>query len=215
MKGFISAFASALAAAVILFYLGWFFGRNGTFSWRPEPVSFTGTVPADTVAVGMTETPPDTVFIPKLIPVPGPERIVYLPDTMPGAPVVVPIDSVPEGPDRDAAVDTAVTDWNAKRRYTGTLFDDPRVGSVAYDFTVQFNQAGAISYRFNPVPVSAKKEPLRLRPTFGGEYYANGQFSMGPGLLYGTIGANVRILSLPSSTGKSGFTAGIGVQVVF
>lgn len=146
-----------LAIVLALFFVaGWIFGRR-TAPGCPEPVPIVGTVPADTVTAGMTETKPDTVFVPKLVPVPGPERIVYLPDTTAGAPEVVPIETVPTGPERDSALYAAAVDWNTARRYTGTLFDDPAAGRATYDFTIQFNRAGAIDYRFDPVPVVSVK----------------------------------------------------------
>lgn len=141
-------------AAVVIFLAGAILGfctRNMLLVGPGETI--TGSVPADTVAVGMTVTPPDTVFLPKIVRVPGPERIIYSTEVEQTAPEVVPIDSVPEGPERDSALYAVVVDWNTTRRYSGTLIDDPRAGKVSYAFSVQYNRAGQIDYRFDPAPV--------------------------------------------------------------
>jgi hypothetical protein len=155
----------------------------------------------------MTETAPDTIYVPTKIYVQGPERIVYSTEVQRVAPEVVPIETVPE-PQRDSVLMAAVIDWNTTRAYKGTLFDDPAVGTVSYDFAVQFNRVGQIGYQF--VPARTAKPPPRLRPTVGGEYYTNGMYAFGVGAQRGAIGVNVRALKIDNS-----YALGIGVQVIF
>ena len=203
-----------IAAVLAAFFLfGWFAGRHsGRNSVRTTEIEpFSGMVTADDVARGMTETKPDTVYIP--IPVPGPERIVYSTEVQPVKPDVVPIQSVEPGPERDAAVNAALIDWNTKRSYTGVLFDDPRIGTVTYDFDVQFNRAGQIGYRFEPAPI-LKTRP-RLRPTVVGEFYTNGQHAFGGGVQYGEFVLNVRALKLPRTVSEAGYAFGVGAQIIF
>jgi hypothetical protein len=140
----------------LFFTLGTFMG------WHAHPncsviESIEGVVPLETVAGGMTEEKPDTIYVPVPVPVPGPERIVYSTETQAVEPEVIPIETVEPGPERDAAVSAALIDWNTKRSYKGTLFDDPRAGTVSYSFDVQFNRAGHIDYRFTPVSPPAPK----------------------------------------------------------
>jgi hypothetical protein len=140
--------------AIALFVVGAFVGWHV----RPEcpaAVPIAGTVPAVEVAEGMTETKPDTVYVP--IPVPGPERIKYVPATQTVSPEVVPIETIEPGPARDAAIETALIDWNTKRNYKGALFDGPRTGSLVYDFDVQFNRVGELRYQFTPPPIPTPK----------------------------------------------------------
>ena len=206
----IGIIATVLAAFFLFGWLtGWHNGRNFVRSTETGPV--VGVVTAEEVAKSMTESKPDTVYVP--VPVPGPERIVYSTKVQPGAPEVVPIETVTTGSARDAAVDAALLDWNTKRTYAGTFFDNKTVGTFTYAFDVQFNRAGQIDYRFDPAPVP-KARP-RLRPTIGGEIYTNGQYSFGGGVLYGAFGLNARALTFPKSASEDGFAFGVGAQIIF
>lgn len=205
-----------IAVVLAAFFLfGWCSGRHsGRNSVKQTKIgSISGVVAVEEVAKGLTESKPDTVFVPVPVYVPGPERVVYSTETQPVAPDVVPIETVPVGPERDAAVDAALLDWNTKRSYTGTLFDNKAVGTVTYAFDVRFNRVGQIDYNFDPAPI--QKTPARLRPTIGGEYYTNGQYAFGGGVQYGAFGLNVRALKLPKSASEDGFAFGIGAQILF
>ena len=206
------------SVAVVLaafFLFGWFIGRhNGRNSVRTtkiEPIK--GVVTAEDLVKGMTETKPDTVFVPVYVCEKGSDRLAYSTETQPVAPEVVPIENLDPGPERNGAIMAVLTDWNTKRYYKGTLFDDPHAGTVTYGFDVQFNRAGQIDYHFDPAPVP-KARP-RLRPTVGGEIYTNGQHSFGGGVQYGAFGLNVRALKLPGTTGETGYAFGVGAQIVF
>lgn len=225
-----------LAILTAIFLSGWFMGRhsgkNSRGTIETEPIR--GTVEAEVVAQGMTEVKPDTIFVPVRVYVPGsgrdasssertvssPEHVLSDPEQAPYstqvqavAPEVVPIGSVEPGPERDAAIEAALVDWNTKRSYSGELFNDPRAGKLKYNFDVQFNRAGEIGYQFEPAP--APKPRTRLRPTIGGEYYTNGQYTFGGGVQYGAFGLNVRALRLPKSAEGRGLALGVGAQIIF
>lgn len=205
-----------IAATLAAFFLfGWVTGRySGRNSVRmAETGSIAGVVTAEDVADGLSETKPDTVYIPVTVYAPGPERVVYSTETQPVAPDIVPVETVPAGTMRDAAVDAALIDWNTKRSYKGTLFDSKASGTLTYAFEVQFNRAGQIDYRFDPAPVP--KPRARLRPTIGGEYYTNGQYAFGGGVQYGAFGLNVRALKSPKSASNDDFAFGVGAQIMF
>lgn len=207
--------ASLFLVVIGIFLVGWLMGRhNGRNSVRmTETGPVSGVVTAEEVAKGMTESKPDTVYVPVPVYIREDDRLGYSTETQPVAPEVVPIETVEPGSKRDAAVDAVLIDWNTKRSYTGTLFDNKTVGTFSYAFDVQFNRAGQIDYRFDPAPIP--KPRTRLRPTIGGEYYSNGQYAFGAGIQYSAFGLNVRALKLPKSATEDGYAFGIGAQIIF
>lgn len=205
-----------IAAVLMVFFLfGWFAGRhNGRNSVKTAKINpISGVVSAEEVAKGLTETAPDTIYVPEYIYIEKDDRITYAAETQSATPKIVPIENLDPGPERDAAINAALIDWNTKRSYKGTLFDDKNIGTLTYVFDVQFNRAGQIDYRFEPVPI--KKQRTRLRPTVGGEYYTNGQYAFGGGVQYGAFGINVRALKQPKTVPEDGFAFGVGVQIIF
>lgn len=197
----ITAFLVLLAA---FFWLGWLIGRrNGKNAIETiKPAVLTGFVPAVEVEKGLEEVKPDTVFVPKAGKAEEPPKLV-------------PVNETEPGPERTEAVTAALLDWNTRRIYSGTLFDDPTRGKVTYSFPVQFNKAGQIEYSYEPAPLPVPKQRKRMRLVIGGEYYTNGQYSFGAGVQYGVFGVNARILKPEKTLAGSGYALGVGVQFVF
>ena len=44
-------------------------------------------------------------------------------------------------------------DWNTRRSYRQTLFDDPDNGRMEVSFTVQYNRPGEVQWDYAPVPI--------------------------------------------------------------
>lgn len=190
-----------LIVIVSVFLFGWCSGRNnGKNAVNKAEIPQISGVTTPSIE---KETTPETIKI--LVPVHvAPNQSVS------AEPEIKPIDSIKTEEERTEAVSATLTDWNIKRTYSGILFSDKKVGKVTYNFDVQYNRAGAISYVFDPAPFA--KQPSRLRPTIGGEAYTNGQYSFGGGVQYGSFGLNVRALSLKNS---KDYAFGIGLQVIF
>lgn len=191
--------AIVLIGWLIGWLMGWRTGRNSVERVERTPVS--GVVSVEDVEKNMTEIKPDTVYVPYFA---GKSA-----DT--SELKKVPVESLEPGPERDTAMYAALLDWNTKRSYSGTFFDDPAKGTFSYSFDVQFNRTGPIKYNFEPPPVPVPKQRIKLRPVIGGEYYTNGWYSFGGGIQYGAIGLNVRMLS----TRGKGLAFGAGVQIIF
>ena len=69
----------------------------------------------------------------------------------------VSIETVEPGQECDEAINAALIDWNTKRSYSGTFFDNKTDGKFTYSFDMQFNKAGQINYKFELVPVPVLK----------------------------------------------------------
>jgi hypothetical protein len=197
---------------LLVFLFGWFAGRyDGRNSVKTTITTpFEGVVTVGILEKGMSETKPDTIYVPYLVYIEteGHDRQV-------SASIEnkkVPIETIESDTIRDEAINTALVDWNTKRSYSGVFFDSETSGAFSYAFDVQFNRAGEIQYRFEPAPILIPERRIRLRPTIGGEYYTNGQYSFGGGVQYGAFGLNVRALSL---SGGKGYAFGVGAQFLF
>lgn len=98
----------------VFFLFGWFTGRhNGRNSVGTAEIGpISGVVTAEDTAKGMSETPPDTIYVPKYIHIEkdGHDcQMLVTHDSQTITPEVVPIETV-EGPKRDSVINAALID---------------------------------------------------------------------------------------------------------
>jgi hypothetical protein len=199
-----------LAVTVLLLIgIGWILGyRAGKNSITViDTPSVAGIISVTEVEKGMVETYPDTIFVP--VTVTRPERIVTKTDTQYVYRELAPISEIKDSTVLAESVQSAITDWNIKRSYSGTLFDSKESGKLTYNLSVQHNRLGPLGYRFDPP--TAIKAKIRIRATVGGEYYTNGQYAFGAGIQYGILGVNVRALKIE----KNKYALGAGINLIF
>ena len=111
--------------------------------------------------------------------------------------------------DSTESLKNVLNDWNLKRTYANTLFNDSINGRFDYKATVQFNKIGSFEYEFTPVKTVITKEKKRiLQPFVSASYSTIDIIGVGGGFFYHDLGVEV-LYNKNYINGNSGLSFGV------
>lgn len=114
-----------------------------------------------------------------------------------------------EGIDTLQAMKATVLDWNTRRDYSHTLFDDPEIGKMDLTFSIQYNKLGDLEWGFTPVQKIVNPAPSpRLSPFVRASVTTLGVVGLGGGVRSGAWGFDLSIIR-DTHRGQNGVELGI------
>lgn len=111
--------------------------------------------------------------------------------------------------DPTESLKNVLNDWNLKRVYANTVFNDSIYGRFDYKATVQFNKIGSFEYEFTPVKTVITKEKKHiLQPFVSASYSTIDIIGVGGGFFYHDLGFEV-LYNKNYINGNNGLSFGI------
>lgn len=180
------------AAAVLLLLIGFWIGR-ATLPVK-ERVEYVPLPAVRGSLTGFELTPISEVLagIPRFIPI---YRDLSVPqqarDSAPAPPEHLPARQI----DTLASYRATIEDWNIRRTYARTLFDDPQLGRLSLTAAIQYNKLDTLGWEFAPIQrtVTQIRRPT-WQPFASIGYNTFEQGSIGVGALYKNVGGQVRLI---------------------
>ncbi len=182
----------AIVIVMASFIFGFYIGRNSSTQYRTEFKYVKGKVVRDTIKI---KSPIYSY---------SPQKIVYLnrsgkSDTS--------LTSDPK--DTLESLKMVLNDWNTKRVYSNTLFDDTVKGKIEVRSSVQYNKLVGMEYEYYPITKVESFERKRVViPYVGADYSTLNILSVGGGFFYHNMGVEL-MYNKNYANGKNGLSFGI------